>query len=216
MNVRTVSAPGLVLLAVLASGCLSLIPKVPQPRDYRIDYPSPVIQHSPIPVVLRVAPVRVAALYDREPFAYAQGPYRVGYRYYHRWATAPGQMLTDLLVRDFSQSGLYRSVQQGASVLVADYQLDVRIDRFEQELLGDRCAAAVVAHASLQRLRPGMDNPVRLQRTYKESEPIDCEAPEDFVRGMSRAIARISEHLQEDVYAAVQATEQEAAPQTSL
>ncbi|GIW43345.1 MAG: hypothetical protein KatS3mg077_0627 [Candidatus Binatia bacterium] len=198
------------------SGCLSLVPVTPAPRDYVPDYTPPVLQHRQLPVVLRLAPVRVAAIYDREPFAYRRGAYRVGYYYYHRWATAPGQLLTDLLVRDFTQSGLYRAVQQGPSVLVADYQLDLRVDRFDEEIHLSGCSAAIVLHASLQSFHSELRDPVRLQRVYAETEPIACNEPEAFVAGVSRVLARLSQQLQSDVYDAIVATEAELGHRASL
>lgn len=205
---------GLVLAFV--PGCLSLLPVTPTPQDYRPEYVPPVLQHTPLPVVLRLAPVRVAAIYDREPFAYRRGPYRVGYYYYHRWATAPGQMLTDFFVRDFTSSGLYRAVQQGPAVLVADYQLDLRVDRFEQELSSSNCSAAIAIYATLQNLRVGAANPVLLQRLYSDSEAVPCDDPQGFVRGVSQILARLSLQLQEDVYGAICKSEAEVAAHHSL
>ncbi|GBD26234.1 hypothetical protein HRbin30_01564 [bacterium HR30] len=206
----------LALPLTFAAGCLSLLPVAPTPRDYRPDYTPPMLQHQRLPVVLRLAPVRVAAIYDREPFAYRRGPYRVGYYYYHRWATAPGQMLTDFFVRDFTLSGLYRAVQQGPSVLLADYQLDLRVERLEEEVKSAGCTAAIVVQATLQSLRPGAANPVRLQQVYTEVEQTRCNDPESFVAGVSQILSRLSRALQEDVYAAIAASEGEGLGQTSL
>ncbi len=207
---------GFLLFLGLAPGCLTLFPVTPIPRDYRPDYVPPIFQHERLPVVLRLAPVRVAAIYDREPFAYRRGPYRLGYYYYHRWATAPGQMLTDFFVRDFTYSGLYRAVQQGPAVLLADYQLDLRVDRLEEEVTSGGCNAAMVTQASLQSLRVATGNPVRLQQIYVESEPVPCNDPEAFVQGVSRILMRLSQKLQEDVYVAIRAAETELSQQTSL
>ncbi|MCX8072885.1 MAG: PqiC family protein [Candidatus Binatia bacterium] len=207
---------GLAWAILGTAGCLSLVPVAPAPRDYRPDYPPPQMQHERLPVVLRLAPVRVAAIYDREPFAYRRGPYRIGYYYYHRWATAPGQLLTDFFVRDFTVSGLYRAVQQGPSVLVADYQLDLRVDRFEEEIDSSGCRASLVLHASLQSLRSGVSDPVRFQRVYEESEPVACNSPDAFVAGVSRILARLSRQLQDDVYRAVADTEAQLPKPMSL
>lgn len=196
-------------LVALLSGCFSLLPAAPVPKDYRLEYDPPSVQHPPIPVVLRLSPVRVAAVYDREPFAYSTAPFRIAYRYYHRWATAPGQMLTDLFVRDFTTSGLYRAVQQGPSVLVADYQLDLRVERFEEQVASSGCHAVIVVHANLQSLRPRVANPVRLQQLYEEREPVQCGNAEDFARGTSRAVRRLSERLQLDVVEAITRSENE-------
>lgn len=186
------------------AGCLSFVPSMPVPRDFLLEYPPPVVSGECLPVTLRVAPVRAAAIYDREPIAYSSGPYRIGYYYYHRWVTAPSQMLTDLLARDFMASGLYRAVQVGPSVLAADYQLDVRIDRLEERIQDEQCTAVIVLRATLQNLQGRSAEPVALQRRYEESEPVPCKRPAELPAALSRALQRIATALQLDVYQALQ------------
>lgn len=190
-------------------GCFPLMRAAPVAKDYRLEYDPPRPEHTPVPVVLRMSPVRVAAVYDREPFAYSTGPFRIAYRYYHRWATAPGQMLTDLFVRDFAGSGLFRAVEQGPSVLVADYQLDLRVERFEEQVASNGCKAVILVRVNLQSLRPKVANPVKLQGPYEEHEPVQCANAEDFARGTSRAVRRLSERLQRDVVEAIAQAESE-------
>lgn len=191
------------VLSVLLGGCFSMVPSMPVPRDFLIDYPPPETGGTRLPIVLRVAPVRAAAVYDREPIAYTNGPYRVGYYYYHRWVTAPSQILTDLLARDFTASGLYQAVQVGPSVIAADYQLDVHLDRLQEQIEGAQCTAWIVLRATLQSLQGSSVEPVLLQRRYEEREPVPCKRPAELPAAFSRALQRMAAALQLDVYQAL-------------
>jgi uncharacterized lipoprotein YmbA len=96
--------PSATLVATLAwlSGCVRLSQPAPIIRDYRLEYAPPVITGAPLPAVLRVPDFSVAAIYDRAPIVYREGAYATGVYYYNRWSANPGEMIADLLVRDFA------------------------------------------------------------------------------------------------------------------
>jgi ABC-type uncharacterized transport system auxiliary subunit len=187
----------------LMIGCASTF-KIPAPdiHDYRLEYPSPTIGGKPLPVVLQLSRFRSAAVYAREPIVYRNGDYATGTYPYHRWVANPASMIADLLARDFSTSGLYRAVQQGASLLVADYELGADIEEIEERVLTGGCNA----HLSLRVLlfRTGVsDDPVMLREAYVADEPCGATGPEALIGAMSRALQQISERLQHDVYNAI-------------
>lgn len=194
---------GWVFLLPLLIGCAGTF-KVPPPdfHDYRLDYAPPTIGGQPLPVVLQLARFRSAAIYAREPIVYRRGDYATGAYPYHRWVASPANMIADLLARDFSASGLYRAVQQGASLLIADYELGADIDEIEERTADDGCTAHLSLRVLLFRTRAD-DDPVMLRQAYVADEPCTATGPDALVGAMSRALAQISARLQSDVYNAI-------------
>lgn len=191
------------MLALLLCGCLGSI-KVPAPdmHDYRLDYPPPVVSGTPLPVVLQLARFRTAAAYAREAIVYRRGDYETGTYPYHRWVANPSSMIADLLARDFSASGLYRAVQQGASLLLADYELGADIDEIEERIATGGCTAHLSMRVLFFRTR-AVESPVLLREAYVVDEPCTATGPEALVGAMSRALQQISERVQRDVYEAI-------------
>lgn len=187
----------------LLIGCASSF-KIPAPdmHDYRLEYPPPAIGGAPLPVVLQLARFRSAAVYSRESIVYRQGDYATGTYPYHRWVANPASMIADLLARDFSASGLYRAVQQGASLLVADYELGADIEEIEERVAVGGCTAHLSMRVLLFRTRVS-DNPVMLRDAYVADEPCGTIGSEALVGAMSRALQQISERLQRDVHNAI-------------
>jgi ABC-type uncharacterized transport system auxiliary subunit len=186
---------------LLLSGCVTISQPAPQIRDYRLDYESPTIAGRDLSAVISIPTLAVSAAYDRESIVYREDSVSLGRYFYHRWASNPGSLIGDLLVRDFARSGRYRAVQSGRSPLRPDYLLIGTIEEIEERSVGKgECVASLLLRAQLLNTRPGDDNPVLLQRSYSESEPCACEDPRALSTAMSAAMARISEQLQRDVY----------------
>lgn len=194
------------LSAVLVAGCLTISQPAPQIRNYRLEYPPPSMTGSPLPVVLSIPPLAVDAAYDRESIVYRPDEVSIGRYFYHRWSSNPGSLIGDMLKRDFARSGLYRAVQSGGSPLRADYRLGGEIEEIEERTLPDgSCAAHLSMRVELLHAGAGDDDPVVLRHTYNEDEPSPCEDPRSLSAAMSKALARISESLQQTVYAAIEA-----------
>lgn len=190
------------ILAGLAflGGCLQLSKPTPPEQEYRLDYPPPSIAGESLPVVVRIAPVRVAALLDRAPLMYALTRHKISGYHYHRWSAPPGEMAADLLARDLATSALYRAVQQGPSVLVADYQVDAVIDHLEEQNESNTCRAVLVMRVQAARLRVAEGDPVVMQRTYRDEQPVACHHPAGLAAALSQVFERISSLLQRDLH----------------
>ena len=197
-------APALVLLPLL--GCVHLSQPAPRTRDYRLDYPPPQIDGATLPVVLRMAPLRVAAVYDRDAMVYRDDTYSTAASFYNRWSANPGNMLADLLARDLAASGKYRAIQQPPAALANDFQLSGEVEEFEERRRDDGCAAHARLRILLAQVGITSSDPVRLRTTYSEDEPCICADPRALAAAMSRAVQRLSTQLQQDVYGALAAT----------
>jgi len=191
---------GAVVLLLALAACVRLAQPSPQIRDYRLDYPSPSVAGTRVRLALQVPAFRVAAVYDRQQIVYREDEYATGTYFYHRWSANPRNMITDLLVRDLTNSGLYDAVQQGVSLLPTDYQLRGEIDELEERISSRQCAAHLALRVQLIQLRGRVADPVRLNRSYSEDEPCTCDTPLSLAAAMSRVMERISARLQEDLY----------------
>ena len=195
----------LLALAGALAGCLQLHVPAPTMHDYRLDYAPPQVEGRPLAVVLQIAPLAVAAMYDRDAIVYREGTYSTGTYPDSRWSTNPGSMVTDLLARDFSDSGLYRAVQLGPSLLAGNYHVGGEIEEIEEEPNAGGCAAHVRLRMLVARLRPGKGDPVLLQHAYTGEEPCPCNQPRALVAAMSQGLAKISAQLQREAYDAIAA-----------
>ena len=192
----------LLLLGGVVAGCFHLSQPSPDIREYHLDYPSPTVAGERVLVTLRIAPLGVAAMYDRQAIAYSDGPYSGGTYYYARWSTNPSAMITDLLARDFVASQLYRAVQQGPPTVPNDYQLGGEIEQIAERTGTAGCTAQLRLRALLVRVR-ATATPVVSQTVYAAEEPCACNDARALAQAMSQAMARISEQLQQAVYNAI-------------
>jgi len=194
-----------VALAAALAGCVTISQPSPKIRDYRLDYPPPTTEGEPLPVVLSIPTLAVAAAYDRDSLVYREGSVSIGRYFYHRWTSNPGALIADLLQRDFAHSGLYTAVQSGRSPLQADYQLIGTVEEIEERSLDQGCVAHLALRFELVRSGTSKRSPIVLQRAYSEDEPSSCNDPPALVEAMSLAMGRIAAALETDVHAAIQA-----------
>jgi ABC-type uncharacterized transport system auxiliary subunit len=183
-------------------GCVRLSVPPPEVHDYRLAYEPPPAETEPLPAVLRINPFRIAEVYDRDTIVYRDGNYEIGQYFYHRWTANPARMVTDLLTRDFSSSGIYSAVTRTPSALSGDYELGGEIEELEERIV-DGCIAHLRLRTILTRTKPVSSEPVLLQRTYAADEPCNGQGAQSFVAAMSKALASVSAELQRDVRQAI-------------
>jgi ABC-type uncharacterized transport system auxiliary subunit len=193
------------LVATLASGCFRFSQPAPELHEYRLDYPTPHLSTAPLPVVLSIAPLTVTAAYDRETIVYRTDPYSFGRYFYHRWATNPGLMISDLLARDFTESGLLRAVQQGPTPVGSDYRLSGIVEEIEHRIGKDGCEAHLDLRLLLVRLRRAGAEPILLQQRFAGTEPSSCANVNEVPAAMSRVMQRLAEELLREVHRLISA-----------
>lgn len=197
--------PSVLVLAVvaLASACVDLSVPAPEIHQYRIDYTPPPISGKPLPVVLRVVPFETVAIYERDAIVYRENPHSAGTYYYHRWMAAPADMVTDLLTRDLVASGLYETVQRGAGLITADYQLNGVVEEMEESVKAGGCSAHLALRVLLTASTRPYQTQALFQRRYEVQEPCEGNEASSFVNAMSSAMKEISRRIQDDVHAAI-------------
>ena len=206
MRVSLAPAVGVLFVTVtLIGGCFRLSQPAPQVRSYRLDYRPPAVTDTTLPVILRVATLAVAAIYDRESIAYRRGEYSTAFDFYNRWSANPGSMLADLLARDLGASGAYRAVQRSPSLLRSDYQLSGEVEAIEERITDGACSAHLQVRVLLVRVIPGAGDALALQQTYSADKPCTCGDTAALAAAMSEALRTISVQLQHGVYDAIRA-----------
>lgn len=190
-----------VAASVVAAGCSAWSKPAPRARDYRLAYPSPPAREQPRAGVLHLTPLAVAAAYDSQAMIYRQGEFRIGRYPQHRWAANPGNLVSDMLVRDLDASGLFRAVQQARPTIPSDLRLTGEIDVVEESVSRSGCAARLEVRFILVDLGARPEERVLLRSRYEETETSACEDAASLARAMSRAVERLSSRLLEDIAA---------------
>jgi len=172
-------------------------------HTYQLAYPSPPPASVKLPAVVRVGTIRSAALYDRDTIVYRDTPHTTSTYFYHRWATRPATLLTDLLTRDLIESQRYQAVAQTPSLLAADFLLQGQLEEIEEIPAESGCQAHLRLSVVVTRLRPSTQAVV-FQKSYSGDEPCPCNAPGEVVAAMSRVTAELSRQIQADLAAAIE------------
>lgn len=193
---------GILCMAVLAAslaGCIGVGRSAPRIHHYRMDYHAEPPSGPPLPYVLRVPPMEVAAAYDRAPIVYREGDVAIGSYFYYRWASNPGSMISELLARDLADSGLYSDVQTSVSIVPPDFQLKGTVESIEERIDTASCSARLDLRITLSARRGPREERVRFSKLYRADEPSRCDDPRSVAAAMSRGLAAISAELQADV-----------------
>lgn len=200
---RASSAAGVLVVVACLAGCVRLGQPAPRIEHFRLDYTATPPEGPPLPYILRVPPMEVAATYDRDPIVYREGEYRIGSYFYDRWASNPGNMIADLLARDLVRPGLYRDVQTAVSLVAPDFQVKGTVEEIEERIDGTSCSARLSLRVTLAGTRGAREERVRFSKLYSATEPAKCDDPDSLAQAMSAAMATLSGEIQADVYAAL-------------
>ena len=91
---------------------------------------APLAPQAPPPrtnLVLQVEPFDAPGLYRDDRIIYYTSPTELNFHDYHRWSSSPGQLLTELAVKYFAETGLFKQVYPYPAPVHADYTLRGRV-----------------------------------------------------------------------------------------
>lgn len=187
------------------TGCVRLNQPAPRIRDYTIAYPTPVSRADALKAILQIPPFSVSAAYDSQGMMYREAEHRLSRYSYDRWAANPGNLVADVLARDFAESGDFSAVQHARSPLASDYRLVGEVEAIEEIVHGEPCSANLELRVLLVAVRSTGHDAVLLRRSYVQREPSVCDNAASLADAMSTALSRISAELRSDVRSAVAA-----------
>ena len=192
------------LMGVTLIGCVQLAQPAPRIEWYRLEYSAPQLSLAPLPVVLRIGTVAVAAADDREPLVYRKDQFSGDVYHYHRWATAPGSLIHDVLVRDLAASNSYRAVQASMGLVPADYDVSVYVETLEEQPQAAGCSAVLAARVTVVRQQTPKPASYTAEFPYRFEQPVACNAPRELVAALSQDLQHLSEALQRDLHRALE------------
>jgi ABC-type uncharacterized transport system auxiliary subunit len=204
------SVAAVLVLSIFLCGisCVSLTRPYKEIFNYQIVYDPPEAQGLPYKnVVVRVTPFNIAPSFDKQKIVYSTGTNRLAVYEYHTWITNPGDMLSDLLIRDMIASGFYEAVVGLKSSIVPQYELEGVIEQIYEKTTGDEWWSVLRLRALFFAYDNGKH--VLFQRVYRKEVQTVGHELEDIVAAMGDAAKAISAELQLDANAAITCYENE-------
>ena len=188
-----------VLVAVLATGCSSLLPKaIAPPSVYALDgmrdthpAPPPVAASGSAPTLL-VNPTRAAPGFESQHIVYVRVAHQIEHFAHSEWVDTPARMLAPLVVAALENSGAFRAVGSATSGIAGEIRLDTEMLRLQQEFGGGPSRVRFTLRASLT------DNVTRRVISFREFEATavaDSDDPYGGVVAANRAVQRVMQQL---------------------
>jgi cholesterol transport system auxiliary component len=191
---------------ILLLGCVAAHPSASDVTYYTLEYPPPPAdsRHRTLPVVLGVERFQSAPYYHSDRMLYREKNYRRDAYHYHRWRVDPGDLVTDLLIRDWQSSGRFKAVIGTAQPLGSTHAIAGAVEDFYEEDGPEGWKAVLSLSITLvDESEPNRAAAVIYQKNYAASEPCRQRNPRAVAEAMSRALAQVSRRILEDVYAAL-------------
>ncbi len=173
-------------------------------HKYLLEYPAPEVpRHPQVPEGLRVELFSVAQAFNTPAMAYRSATYKSETYNYHRWRVNPGNMVTDFLLRDFRQAGLFKAIFGYDSTAKPRFALEGAVEEFQERDEGDTWRAALGLNITLlDTSKEEITQRVVFQKNYRAAEPLDDKTPKGLANAMSRAMQKLSQAIILDVYQA--------------
>ncbi|MFP3868802.1 MAG: ABC-type transport auxiliary lipoprotein family protein [Desulfobacteraceae bacterium] len=191
----------ILILALLTYGCGK--PPILVQR-YLLDYPAPVFTNLPtLEAGIGVEQFSVAQAFNTNAMVYQPQPFKSDTYHYHRWRVNPGYMVTDYLVRDLRDSGLFQAVMGPNQTSDCRFRLEGGVEECQE--IDDPAVwqAALTLHITLlDTNQKEITRHVVFQKKYQALEPLAEKTPGGLAQGMSQALQHLSTRIISDVYQA--------------
>lgn len=180
------------IFGFLVSGALLYLScgSIPQTYYYRIDYErnSSNSANHVVPSAIGVSQFRADVSYENDKIVYRDSPYEVQYYHYRRWVAPPKKIVTERVVRDYQDSGVFESVVKLPSATVVDYILTGQIQAFEEWDEEDSWYGVVTLEFEL--LDPS-NHEVIWTKQFSEKTPVSAKEPVEVVRAISESLGKV-------------------------
>ena len=195
------------VMVFLLSGCFGGQPgRITE--QYALDY-TPAEQQGGVtlPETITVGHFSAAQLYNSTAMVYQEGPNQRDQYLYHRWRVNPADLVSDYLLHDLREGGMFQGVFNHSSNESGRYLLAGDVEEFREYIDQEDHLAIVSLNVTLlDTNRPALPDRILFQKNYRIAESIDekSAAGAGLAKGMSRAMAKVSGLLLGDVLNAVQ------------
>ena len=193
------------LLAALLVACLSGCGKPPMlVNQYLLEYPAPVTGgKTKIPAEVKVDLFSVAQAFNTNAMVYQPQSFQSQSYNYSRWRANPGNLVTDYLIRDLRESGLFKAVFGPDSSGNYRFRLEGGVSEFQEVDAADGWQASLALTVTLlDTTQEELPQRVVFQKNYRVLEPLPEKTPQGLAQGMSRAMEQVSARIINDTYEA--------------
>lgn len=193
------------LFALLPAGCIDRGKPSPMIENYAFEYPSPSFGDlAPLNQAVKVERFSVAKAYNSLSMVFRPEPFKLDAYAGNRWMVNPGDMVSDWLLRDLRNSGLFKAAFSYRDYEDARFVIQGGVEEFlESDSADGRSAILSLSVTLIDLSRPQAPNRVIFQKKYGSSEAIGEPTPEGLARAMSRVMAKASADIIRDVYQAL-------------
>ena len=194
----------MLLCSLYLPGCLPAGHPVQPITLYTLQYSSPAPKGAPVDGVVQVDRFSAVRSYDGNAMIFRPDPYRVVAYNYHKWRTTPGDMVSEHLLQDFQNCGLFRAVFSWRQPEGARFVVEGMIEEFAETKEHAPWEADLDVRVTLlDRGEHGNAGEVVFQKRYRVVKTVTDGSPEAFAAGMSAAMAQASEEIIIDVSGAI-------------
>jgi hypothetical protein len=186
----------------LATGCFNL--RQPRPKISRYALGDPMLASTEAPVwgkpedagcLLKVRPVRVDATYGDSKFVYRLGAAEWTADYYHVFLIPPGPMLTAIVETFVARTADadFVSVIPVSSVLSPTHLLETTVRELHADYSqpGQPRAVLAIEFILIDERAPAGVPRIVLQKTLRETVPLDDDKPSTLVAGWNAGLKQI-------------------------
>jgi len=189
----------------LLSGCAAGVKSSADIRQYALEYSSPAFKDmARVNESLRVEPFSIVRNYNTTSMVYRSKPYLYGDDAYHRWKVKPSAMVSDMLLRDMRNAGLFRGVFSDSDRENSGYALSGVIEELYEleDPVGSRAVLAM--HVTLLHTdRKKTNGRTVFQKSYRSVQVMEKKDAESLARAMSHALEGLSKEIILDTYSAI-------------
>jgi cholesterol transport system auxiliary component len=170
-------------------------------KHYVLEYPLPWVEGiQRFDQLLKVERFSVSPTFNSTAMVYRENPFGRDAYHYERWRVNPGDMVTDLVVRDLRNSGLFRAVFTYHDAEETRFLLEGQVEEFLELEEKDSWKATLGVHITfLDLTKSERAEKVVFQRSYRFVEPFAEKTPEGLAAGMSKAMEKFSRQLIRDL-----------------
>jgi cholesterol transport system auxiliary component len=194
------------LLAALLVACLAGCGKPPMlVNQYILEYPAPVVGgKAKTPEALKVELFSVDQAFNTTSMVYQPQAFQSQVYNYSRWRANPGNLVTDFLIRDLRESGLFKAVFGPQGSGKHRFKLEGGVAEFQELDAADGWQASLALTVTLlDTQQEELPQRVVFQKNYRFLAPMPEKTPQGLAQGMSQAMAQASAKIIQDTYEAV-------------
>ncbi len=173
-------------------------------NQYILEYPAPAVgRKAKLPADVKVELFSVAQAFNTNAMVYQPQPFQSQSYNYSRWRANPGYLVTDYLIRDLRESGLFKAVFGPDSSGKYRFKLEGGVAEFQELDAPDGWKASLALTVTLLDTdTEELPQRVVFQKNYRVQEPLPEKTPQGLAQGMSRAMEQVSARIIIDPYEA--------------